>query len=380
MGFQWSKNGELPKLKNSDPNEGMTIVLKETINSEDEFIEKLSARPDGEYTINKDLDFSNKKYEVGSVLIPGVFFGKIEGNGHTIKNLTNATIFEQFNGEVSNLNIDNFQHGVVWNKPPYEQYISTFDSDKTKNNVAAFAKKSSNAKFYNMKFNRIIVIGNNNIAVVTSNDENSTFEKINVKRALVLTARNINQGKNASTFISEKTGGSIKNCYVQGEMHSAGNDSGAIIGLSHGGITIENVVSNIIGRAYNADTAKTTGLFIGKINGKTIISNSISMGRSLNDILLNKFAMITDTSNVEFITNCYENTDGQGISNSNGTNIKEITKNELLSKEFYTNTLHLDESIWNLDNIQERIYSESSYPHSSDPTKFPTIIDFGGIK
>lgn len=378
--FSGVKNGELPKLKNSDPNEGMTIVLKETINSEDEFIEKLSARPDGEYTINKDLDFSNKKYEVGSVLIPGVFFGKIEGNGHTIKNLTNATIFEQFNGEVSNLNIDNFQHGVVWNKPPYEQYISTFDSDKTKNNVAAFAKKSSNAKFYNMKFNRIIVIGNNNIAVVTSNDENSTFEKINVKRALVLTARNINQGKNASTFISEKTGGSIKNCYVQGEMHSAGNDSGAIIGLSHGGITIENVVSNIIGRAYNADTAKTTGLFIGKINGKTIISNSISMGRSLNDILLNKFAMITDTSNVEFITNCYENTDGQGISNSNGTNIKEITKNELLSKEFYTNTLHLDESIWNLDNIQERIYSESSYPHSSDPTKFPTIIDFGGIK
>ena len=121
-----------------------------------------------------------------------------------------------------------------------------------------------------MKFNRIIVIGNNNIAVVTSNDENSTFEKINVKRALVLTARNINQGKNASTFISEKTGGSIKNCYVQGEMHSAGNDSGAIIGLSHGGITIENVVSNIIGRAYNADTAKTTGLFIGKINGKIL--------------------------------------------------------------------------------------------------------------
>ena len=68
------------------------------------------------------------------------------------------------------------------------------------------------------------------------------------------------------------------------------------------------------------------------------------------------------------------------MDNSNGTNIKEITKNELLSKEFYTNTLHLDESIWNLDNIQERIYSESSYPHSSDPTKFPTIIDFGGIK
>ena len=77
---------------------------------------------------------------------------------------------------------------------------------------------------------------------------------------------------------------------------------------------------------------------------------------------------------------CYENADENGISNSNGTNIKEVTKNELLSKEFYTNVLHFDESIWNLDNIQERIYSESPYRHSPDPTKFPTIIDLGGIK
>ena len=287
-------------------------------------------------------------------------------------------MFEQFNGEVANLNMDNFQHGVAWNKPPYEQYISTYDSDKTQHNVAAFAKKSSNAKFYNMKFNRIIVIGNNNIAVVTSNDENSTFEKINVTRALVLTERNANQGKNASIFISEKTGGSIKNCYVQGEMHIYGNNNGAVIGVSHGEVTIENVVSNVIGRSLS-ETAKTGGLFIGKIDGKTVINNSVSIGKSLLNPI-NKFATISNESNIEFITNCYENADENGISNSNGTNIKEITKNELLSKEFYTNTLHLDESIWNLDNIQERIYSESSYPHSPDPTKFPTIIDLGGIK
>lgn len=370
----------VPKLKNLDPNEERLIIVKENINSVDEFIEKLSKRLDGKYIITSDLDFSSKTYKVGSVVIPGIFFGTIEGNGHTIKNLSNATIFEQFNGEVQNLNMENFQHGVVWNKPPYEQYIDTWYSDKTQSNVAAFAKKSVEAKFYNMRFNRIIVTGNNNIAVMTTNDKNSTFERINVTEAFVMTASNTNDGKKASTFISEKTGGSIKNCYVQGEMHSAGNDSGAIIGISHGGVTVENAVSNIIGRGYNTETAKMSGLFIGRIDGKTTIKNSLSLGRSLNNTLLNKFAMIPNVSNIEFITNCYENNDEKGISNSNGTNIKTATKDELLSKEFYTSVLHFDESIWDLDDIQEKIYSESPYPHNPDPTKFPTIIDFRGLK
>ncbi len=375
------QNGKLPKLNNLDPNGGISIIVKDSINSEDEFIEKLSTRPDGEYTISKDLDFSNKKYKVGSTLIPGIFFGKIEGNGHTIKNLSNATIFEQFNGEVQNLNMDNFQHGVVWNKPPYEQYIDTFNSDKTQNNVSAFTKKSCEAKFYNMKFNRIMVIGNNNIAVVTTNDKNSTFERINVTKALVFTDRNANQGNNASTFISEKTGGSIKNCYVQGEMHIYyGSNNGAIIGLSHGEMTIENVVSNVIGRAMIPETAKLGGLFIGKIDGKTIINNSVSIGKTLNNTLINKFATITNEANIEFITNCYENGDENGISNSNNKNIKEVTKNELLDKEFYKNILKFDESVWNLENIQEKVYSESPYPHSSDPTRFPVIIDFKGLR
>ncbi len=34
----------------------------------------------------------------------------------------------------------------------------------------------------------------------------------------------------------------------------------------------------------------------------------------------------------------------------------------------------------NFDNIQEKIYSESPYPYSPNPTRFPTIIELGGLK
>ena len=379
--FSGVANEELPKLKNLDPNPNIPIILKENINSVDEFIEKLSAKPYGRYTLMKDLDFSGKTYNLGSTVIPNVFFGMIDGNGHTIKNLSNASIFDQFSGTVQNLNIENFQYGIVWNKPPYTQYVDTWNSDKTQSNIAAFAKKSIEAKFYNMRFNRIIMAGNNNIAVITVNDKDSTFEKINVTEAFIMTESKIaNCGNKASTFISEKTGGSIKNCYIQGEMHTAGNESGAVIGLSHGGIKVENVVANIIGRGYKEENAKNSGLFIGKIDGKTEIKNSISMGKTLYNSLFNKFAMIPNAEHVEFITNCYENADEQGLSNSNGTNIKAVTKEQLLSKEFYKDILHFDENIWNLNNIEERSYSESPFPHSPNPTKFPKIIDFGGLK
>ena len=142
---------------------------------------ELSAHPDGEFTIMDDLDFVNKSYNVGTVLISGVFDGVINGNGHTIKNLKNATIFEQFNGEVYDLNVDNFNYGAVYFTGIHAQFVSPGQSDRSQSNIAVFAKKSFNAIYSNMKFSRITIFGHDNVAVVVSVDNNSTFENINVK-------------------------------------------------------------------------------------------------------------------------------------------------------------------------------------------------------
>ena len=366
-----------PKLQGLDSNATKAVgVHKAEIYSVDEFISELSAHPDGEFTIMDDLDFVNKSYTVGTVLIPGAFDGIINGGGHKIENLKNATIFEQFNGEVYDLNVDNFNYGAVYFTGIHAQFVSPGQSDRSQSNIAVFAKKSLNAIYSNMKFSRITIFGHDNVAVVVSVDNNSTFEKIDIRQAYVNAGKNNNGGNKISTFISEKTGGSIKNCYVHGEIFGEGKITGGIIGISHGDVTIENVISNIYASNGSIKDTGTNGLFIGDISAETVIRNSASIGLASNSSSkVRRFAgTIADINSIE---NCYEITSSTGTSNVNGSNIKEATTTQLKDKNFYISTLGFDENIWELDNIVERHYTESVNAHGQVDSAFPKMLFFG---
>lgn len=364
-----------PKLQGLDPNANKAVgVHKADIYSVDEFIAELSAHPDGEFTIMNDLDFVNEAYNVGTVLISGVFDGVINGNGHTIKNLKNATIFEQFNGEVDNLNVDKFDYGAVYYTGVNAQYVASGQSDRSQSNIAVFAKKSLNAIYSNMKFSRITIFGHDNVAVVVSVDNNSTFENINVSHASVNAGKDNNQGNNVSTFISEKTGGLIKNCYVHGEIFGEGKITGGIIGISHGNVRIENVISNIYASNGSIRDTGTNGLFIGDVSAETVIKNSAAIGLTKVKEVKKFAGTIKDISKIE---NCYESSSSSGTSNVNGSNIIAATITQLKDKNFYINTLGFDENIWELDNIVERDYTESVNPHGQVDSAFPKMLFFG---
>ena len=323
-----------------------------------------------------DLDFVNEAYNVGTVLIPGAFDGVINGGGHKIENLKNATIFEQFNGEVYDLNVDNFNYGAVYFTGIHAQFVSPGQSDRSQSNIAVFAKKSFNAIYSNMKFSRITIFGHDNVAVVVSVDNNSTFENINVSHVYVNAGKDYNQGNMASTFISEKTGGLIKNCYVHGEIFNKGKNSGGIVGIAHGNVTIENVISNIYlsNSSITTSTKETSGLFAGELSAKTVIKNSAAIGLTKVKEVKKFAGTIKDISKIE---NCYESSSSSGTSNANGSNIKSIDKGQFKSKDFYVNTLGFDETIWELDNIVERYYTESVNPHGQVDSAFPKMLFFG---
>lgn len=369
-------NKVTPKLQGLDPNANKAVgVHKAEIYSVDEFISELSAHPDGEFTIMDDLDFVNKSYSVGTVLIPGAFDGVINGGGHKIENLKNATIFEQINGEVYDLNVDNFNYGAFYYEEAiYAQFVSPGQSDRSQSNIAVFAKKSFNAIYSNMKFSRITIFGHDNVAVVVSVDNNSTFENINVSHVYVNAGKDYNQRNMASTFISEKTGGLIKNCYVHGEIFGEGKITGGIIGISHGNVTIENVISNIYASNGSIRDTGTNGLFIGDVSAETVIKNSAAIGLTKVKEVKKFAGTIKDISKIE---NCYESSSSSGTSNANGSNIIAATITQLKDKNFYINTLGFDENIWALDNIVERYYTESVNPHGQVDSSFPKMLFFG---
>ena len=201
--------------------------------------------------------------------------------------------------------------------------------------------------------------GNNAIAVVAVEDENSTYENISVTNAYLegmYYSASMALGNNMTAFITNKTGGSIKNCYVQGEIKAAGRKNAGIIAKVAGDVTIEKVIANVKVTCNDATSLKeekamTNSGFIVEVEGNLRVNDSAVIAQQ--EALASKFLPVAEEIISTIFQNCYENAEAQGKSNSNGTNIKEATKAELLTKQFYIDNLHLDETIWNLDSIQE---------------------------
>lgn len=322
-------------------------VKKNNISSVEDFL-KISDDPGKIYTITKDIDFAGHSFE-NNVVIPETFTGKIEGNGHTISNLKNSTLFANFRGTVQDLN------------------IKDFTNESTGNFVTAFTKESYTATFKNMKFENITLSGANNVAVVTGmdgrNNANSTFDRITIRNANVT-----GTGVYVSTFIGRKYGGKVTNCYVQGTMQCTTTECGGIIGASHQGIQIENVVANVnVRRTSSTDNRNNNGGFIGNVYDKPSIKNCISIGNMTgftsegNEVNVNKFAGCTEQNIISYFTNCYELKSATGTSSVTANtvnNLKEATSQNLRDKNFYKNILKFDEAIWDLDYVSTNGYPE----------------------
>ena len=348
---------KLPKLKNSDPNEyiGLETVEQYSINSADEFVNLMKAHPYAIFNIESDIDFAGKQYSIGSILISGTFTGEIKGNNHTIKNLYDATLFEKFQGKVDGLNMENYCFGVKW-KANGDPDLPM--SNSMRSAVAAFARQTSNATFTNMKFNKMTLLGNAGIATISVQDENSTFENIVIENIYLYSRY---YGNRMASMVSTKNGGSIKNCYLQGELHAKGSNNAGVVAILSGDAVMENVISNIYMECEvdqnNPDNAKTWGGFIANAQeGNIVVKNSAVISKHTDaKNPVNKFTALTDTDRVsQIFQNCYENGSSQGTSNSNSENIKIATNEQLLTKQFYTNSLHLDENVWDLENIQQK--------------------------
>lgn len=325
-------------------------TLKNKITSIEDFL-KLNDNPGGIYVLETDLDFTD--YTGNGSVITTTFTGKLDGNGHTLSNLTNLSLFNSVTGTIENLTIQNFTN------------IGTATTD----DVAAFIKLTNGATLRNLKFENITLQGRHRVAVVASFDNaNSTFENISVKNANVK-----GSGVYVSTFIGRKYGGAIRNVFVEGTMEITTTENGGIVGAFQKGGTLENVVSkvNIVktGNTYSpVDKSEYNGGIVGNIYDNPTIRNSIALGNMEGfttadgeEKIPYKVTGAAVASILASIENVYEYVGSHGFSSiveETASKIKEATEEQIHTKSFYKDTLYFDETIWNLDRVETNGYPE----------------------
>ncbi len=316
---------------------------------------KLNEDPSGIYILDNDIDFTGKTYSEGAV-VTAQFNGKIDGNGHTFSNLTNASLFANFRGTAENFNIRNFS-----NIRPGNTESSNF--------VAAFAKQTFTSTVRNVKFKDITLSGYNNVAVLSGMDgrdnANSVFENISVKNANVT-----GSGVYVSTFVGRKYGGKISNVFVQGTLSVTSTENGGLVGaLQQNGSIVENVVTDVsINKTSNTYNNLANSVFnasvIGNIYNTPVVKNTIAFGNMTGYVATDgtefvpyKFTGAVEEQILAALSNCYEVNEEVG-----STRVSANTQGKLnsvaranLNKQFYKN-LGFDETIWNLDNLSTKGY------------------------
>lgn len=334
----------LPKLKNYDPNNIKNIIEKIEISTIEDFV-KIENEPTANYKIINNIDFST--YTGKSPIISENFIGRIYGEGNTLSNLNNIILFESFGGIVKDLKL--------------RDITNTTNQD----NVTAFTKNSNGATFKNMQFENITLEGTHRVATVCGTDNgNSIFEQITIKNANIT-----GSGFYVAGLVGRKYGGSVKNCYVQGEIECYTTECGGIIGTFHNSLQVENVIANVnINRPRSTDNRNKNGGFIGYANNTPSIQNSICIGNMAGfmdsnglEINISKFTSSDEASVIQYFTNCYELKEATGQSNvteATAGHLNEIKLNDLKNKTFYKEILHFDENIWNLNKVLENGYPE----------------------
>ncbi len=344
--------GGLPKQKGLDKNNVEQVLDRIEISTKEDFL-KINDKLDGDYILMADIDFTK---ETGSSVIEGRFTGKIEGKNHTISNLNNLSLFENFRGIVQNLNISNF--------------TNTSTGRGNGDFVTAFAQETYTAKFKNMKFENITLSGRSNVAVLTGMDgrenANSVFKNISVKNANVT-----GTGVYVSTFVGRKWGGIMKNIYVQGTLNIEQTENGGLVGAIHKNITIENVITDIdITKSKNTygtlEHKMHNGSLIGNIYDTQSIKNSIAFGNMTGYTDSNgqeeipfKCVGAIESQIIACLTKCYEVSECDGATSvSDGTagHLDTIARNNL-NADFYR-SLGFDESIWDFTKITAKGYPE----------------------
>lgn len=305
---------------------GATIGQK-TISSVEEFLAIGSSDTTRkmEYVLTRDLDFQDVALDKAAV--SGTFSGKLDGAGHTIRNLS-APLFETADSaQIRNLTLEGAN--------------LTRNTDK-----GLLANTLSNAQVENLRITGSSLINNSNqVGMVAGLTRASTLRRITLEN-ITVSANNTVGG-----VAGQMDGTTLEDCLVTGAVrgvlnNNLGSRAGGITGWLSSNSTLKNcyVKAEISG----AKPQGNGGLIGGPNTGNAQMYNSLSLSTGANAYRLSGFPVLGVADNL------YELADSDSLTNRDETNadrIKQVTGDQLLDPGFYTDSLGWSEEIWDFSQV-----------------------------
>lgn len=292
-----------PELKGMEKREVISVKTAE------DFM-KMKDFPTQEYRLKADIDLSGTE-QTGSV-IPE-FSGVLDGENHKITGLK-APLFGQLSGTVSNVALDG---STIDESAAVGNTISGNTTDESTTNGSTTDESAA-------------------VGIFANTMTNATVEKVMIANGSISSTA----GK-AAGFAGTVTDSTVKNIFIQGRVNAVSTASG-FAETSHHSV-MENIYANA---AVNG----TDGAgFLVNSTGENSYKNICSIGNVAENMY--KLAK-TDIT----FTNAYELSAADGISSAAEANgVKTIGK-EVWTKAFYTETLKLDISVWDVENAETNGY------------------------
>ena len=235
------------------------VSLYRPINSIDDWKE-INNYPDENYMLETNLDFRNET----SGIILWNFRGKLDGNGHTIRNINitdYAYLIANLYGEIHNLYIENYNN----------------ENNTDTANQGIISNMQNKALVDGLYVNNAMLtrtVENGNIGVIAGNSSNASI----IKNSYVKNSTIIANGKlntiYAGGIVGKASNTTINNSYVQNINIQINN----AIETSVGGIVGNEIGVGNISYCYATGIIQSDGQNLGGIIGKTtgIVKNSYS--------------------------------------------------------------------------------------------------------
>ena len=305
-----------------------STILEKTISTVEEFLAIGHDETNKKmcYVLANDLDFQGVSLDAAAV--SGVFSGKLDGNGHSILNLT-APLFEQLDGaQILNVNLA----GANLTQNRYKGLVANTVSGSLLENIRISGSTLSN--------------NSNQVGMLAGLIRNSTLKRLS------LTDITVSANNTVGGVAGQIDGSTLENCLVTGSVRGflANNSLGSRAGGITGWLSTNTTLNNCYVRAEISGAVATGngGLIGGPGSGAVTMRNSVSLSTGATAYRLSGFPVLGKCENL------YELETSNSVSNwteSNQDRVKQVSEAQAQDPDFYTNQLGWSEKIWDFSQV-----------------------------